>query len=51
MHFVFGRYADKMLIERAVMNAAETQAIAYGRLACRLEVADDVSSVEESAFL
>ena len=51
MHLVVGRHADQVVVERAVVDRAETQAVAHLGLAVHLEIADDVRRVEQAALL
>jgi hypothetical protein len=45
------RDAHEILVERTVVNGAETEPVADERLAALLDVADDVCSIEQADFL
>jgi hypothetical protein len=48
---VVGRDADEVLVERSVVNRAETEAVAYGRVAELLGVADYVRGIKKTELL
>ena len=47
MNLIVRRDRDEILVERTMMNRAETQAVADERLASRLRIANDVRCVEQ----
>jgi len=48
---VVGRDADEVLVERSVVDRAQAEPVAHGRLAAVLNVAEDVCSVEKAELL
>ena len=51
VHYVVGGYTNEILVERAVVDRAQTQAVANGRCAAELSVADDVRGVQQAQLL
>ena len=50
MHLIVGGNADEVLVKGAMVDRAQTYSVCHYRLAALLDIANDVSSIEQSFF-